>query len=671
MKIRKVLISAAAVVLAAVVALVLWLMHLDPKDIVALIERQAQLATGRALHIDGPVSLQWSLIPTVAVEGVRLQNAAWGSRPDMLSVKRAEVQLALVPLFSGEVKIRKIALDTPQVLLEVNGKGEQNWVFDSSKKDEAAQRKLSIDIAELRIDHGSVDYRPAAPTKPTVLRIDSLALKSSDADKASIDSKFVLDEMPTVLKGDIPSIASVVDGASSLPLDIQLESVGVVFKLSGKVTMGQGSLDGTDLKFSVLADDPAASARQLKIDLPHLPKAEMTGQARIAKSVLELSAVQIDSGRSKLRAELQMPLGKARVAVDAKIDAVVIDLVELLGPPPSAKNVIPSKDGRMFSDEPLPIAGLDAADARGDIKLARLVMRDGKTFTDASAHFKLDRGHLTLDPLRMVIDGQPLRMQIQADASSGKSLGVVASIDGKAIPLAGLAGLAGVSATPQGAPTDLALKLNAHGGSVRQLMATLDGDVRVVVGPGHWKGSAFELNPAVTAVLDVVLPSGGSGAVTELQCAVLRFPLHQGVAKVDNGIGVETSRIKLSANGTVDLRNETLDLGFHPKAVTGSNLSIGNLAQLVRVGGTLVAPKSGVDAAGVASTALDVGLSIATTGKFSGKRLLADNSPDNPCEVALGKPAMKSGAPQKSEAAPSTEKTVIDTLDAVRGLFGK
>ncbi|MDB5802142.1 MAG: hypothetical protein JWL63_3081 [Rhodocyclales bacterium] len=677
MKFRKLLVAVVAVFVLLLGGLLVWLMQLDVKDIAALIERQATQTTGRALHIGGPISLQWSLIPTVAIEDVRLQNAVWGSQPDMLSVKRAEVQLALMPLFSGDIRIRKIVLDTPQVLLEVNAKGEQNWVFNSSSApDTKSSHKLSINIAELRMTHGIVDYRPAAPARAIRLQIDALALQTAKADTAQLDGKFVFNEMPLTLSGTLPSIARLAEGVSSAPVDIKLDSLGVVVTVAGSVAVNQPALEGTELKFGVRADDPAASARLLKIELPHLPRTELAGRLLLGKTGLQLADVQVTSGKSSMRADLRMPLGASRLAVDVKLDAALIDLAELLGPAPkesaggSAK-VAAGKNERIFSDAPLPLEGLGVADAKGDIKLVKLVLRDGRTVRDVAAHFSLDKGHLLLDPLTLSVDGKTLGIRVQADANGGKSLGLNASVNATAVPLASLAALAGVSASPQAAPTDLAIKIAARGASVRQLMAGMDGDVRVVVGPGRWKGSAFDLGPALTTVLDVISPSGNSGEFTELKCAVLRFPVSHGVARLDTGIGVETSRIKLSANGTVNLGDETLNLGVHPKAVTGSNISVGKFAQLVRVSGTLTAPATSLDAVSAATTALEVGLALSKNGKGLSKGLLADTAPDNPCQVALGQAPVKAGAPQKNQAASDTVKNVGDTLEAVRGLFGK
>jgi len=45
----------------------------------------------------------------------------------------SEVQIALLPLLTGDVVVRRVLLEEADVLLEVNAKGEKNWVFTPAK----------------------------------------------------------------------------------------------------------------------------------------------------------------------------------------------------------------------------------------------------------------------------------------------------------------------------------------------------------------------------------------------------------------------------------------------------------------------------------------------------------------------------------------------------------
>ncbi|TDG17150.1 AsmA family protein, partial [Paracraurococcus ruber] len=85
--------------------------------------------TGRDLALNGPIGLKLSLIPTVTVEDVALSNMPGGSQPQMLTLRRAEVQLALLPLLSRRVEVARLRLVGPDLLLETDAEGRPNWVL--------------------------------------------------------------------------------------------------------------------------------------------------------------------------------------------------------------------------------------------------------------------------------------------------------------------------------------------------------------------------------------------------------------------------------------------------------------------------------------------------------------------------------------------------------------
>ena len=71
-------------------------------------------------------------------------------------------------------------------------------------------------------------------------------------------------------------------------------------------------------------------------------------------------------------------------------------------------------------------------------------------------------------------------------------------------------------------------------------------------------------------------------------CAVIRLPFDNGIARVDKSIAMETKQFGVSASGTLDLRNETLDFNFAPRVHKGIPIQIPNLAQLVRFAGPIM-----------------------------------------------------------------------------------
>ena len=138
-------------------------------------------ATGRRLTV-GEIGLALSLRPTVALSDIALANAEGGSRPAMLTAKRVEVQVALLPLLSRRVEIGRVLLVEPDLLLErVDGRG--NWQFrpaaapaaDSAPSAPPAAPP-SIALHALRLERGLLAWRDGTTAEMLeILALDAAA----------------------------------------------------------------------------------------------------------------------------------------------------------------------------------------------------------------------------------------------------------------------------------------------------------------------------------------------------------------------------------------------------------------------------------------------------------------------------------------------------------------
>ena len=590
---RKILIGVGIVIVVLIAAVAVVLSTVDLQQYVAYAEARAKAATGRALKLKGKVGFKLSLVPTVAADDVSLQNAAWGSRPQMASAKRVEVQIALLPLLTGELEIRRVVLIEPDLLLEVNAKGEQNWQFapPKSTRDKASDTADAggIEVNRIDIRNGILTYREAMPRREYRARIERLALDSSRA----------------------------------------FETLGFE---------GKGRLNDFPL--------------------------ELAGRALLRKDSLALEDLSAEVGKSRATGALRLALAGERRPFRLRLDAPLIDLQDLYalrksvaGDAGVAKT---GNDGRVFSDDPLPLAALKALDGDAEVRIQKLRLADGNQLDDIRVRSRFAQGKIDSDELKLRLQARELIVKVHADASSGSVLAVNATLAGEKVPLAALTGLLGISPAPEGSLTDVAVRFSGRGRSVRTLMASANGDLRVVVGPGRYKNRALDLGADVTQLANALNPARSQDPYTEVKCAVLRFPVRNGIAKINNGIALETNKVRLIGGGTINLRNEAIELGFRPEAASGLGVGIGNLARYAKVEGTLANPRIGIDMAGAAGTAAAAGAAIATGGlTLLAGGLLIDSVPDNPCQVAL------TGAPER-------KKGVVDSvLDPLKKLFGK
>ena len=97
--------------------------------------------TGRELEIAGDIDLAITLHPTLVVSDIAFQNAAWGSCLNMVTVERVEIQVALLPLIRGEVRVENLRLVKPDCIIEVDKTGKNNMEFEVPEKSAADTQK--------------------------------------------------------------------------------------------------------------------------------------------------------------------------------------------------------------------------------------------------------------------------------------------------------------------------------------------------------------------------------------------------------------------------------------------------------------------------------------------------------------------------------------------------
>ena len=661
---RKLLIGIAATVLVLIGISIFALSRLDPKDYVAFIDARVQQATGRELKIDGEVGYTLSLRPTIAAEGIRFQNAPWGSRPDMATVKRVEIQIALLPLLSGNVEIRGLTLIEPEVLLEIGRDGAKNWELkpkDEKKPVPTTASTQQIDVRNARIEHGSITYREIKAKRETRVGLDQVAFSGSGTE-VELKGTAQFNAVPVEFDAAVDHGGRLGVAGATGKARIALSAAGVKLAGNGAVPL-DGGLDGLDLQIDTEVADWSTVAKLTQGGPIKLPTLKARAFARAKADALLIDELKATLGRSSATGQLRIGMGE-KSDLEARLDSPFVDLVELQGPAAPSE---PSPDGRIFSAEPFELEGVRKLNGKADLRITKLALRDGKTLNGVNAQAIFNHGKVIADPVRILVDGRELRVRLNADASSGKAVALNLTIDGQGIPIGALTAMFNVSGAPEGGPTDLAIRLAGAGNSVRSLMAGANGDVRISIGPGRMKTQAINYGADITELLNAINPARRADPYTELKCAVIRLPIKQGVARIDNGIAAETSKVHVIGGGVIDFRNETLDLGFRPKAVTGLGVGLGGLASLGRLRGSLSDPKVEIDASGAATAAANVGMAIVSGGlSLLGGSLVTDSVPDQPCQAAL------TGVVRSQKAEAKEKPGIIDSVvGGFKRLFGQ
>ncbi|MCK5431392.1 MAG: AsmA family protein, partial [Gammaproteobacteria bacterium] len=319
-------------------------------------------ATGRKLVIGGDIGFKISLIPTVVVEDVKFANASWGSKPDMLSLDKFEVQVSLMPLLSGNILVNRVILLEPEILLETNKQGKGNWVLESKKVEakpapapESDAALPAVVVNELHIENAKIIYKDGVTGKVTNVEIEKIVTESdSFNDPLSLLMKIAYNEIPIQIEGTLGALNQLTAN-DKYPIDLMINVSDAKIGLKGQVVKPMEG-KGIDLALSFNVDSLSKLSKLAGSELPALGPISLTGKLSDGDGSYSIKSMKLQAGKTDLSGDLTAIVSGKRPALTAKLNSNLIDLVELSGGEAAAEKA--AKKERVFSPDPLPLEGL-------------------------------------------------------------------------------------------------------------------------------------------------------------------------------------------------------------------------------------------------------------------------------------------------------------------------
>ena len=646
---------------------------IDLNDYRGEIAAEFRALTGRDLAIGGDIGLALSFRPAVVVEDLAVANPGWGSRPAMARFGRAEARLELLPLAVGELRIDRLVLVEPDILLETDAGGVPNWRFAPETEGGRAETgagpaspaKAGPDggpaiplFSRIEIRRGRLTFRDGQDGAET--RIDlhhaTLAAQSPDA-PLRIHAEGAWNRSPFLLSGTVDSLARLTSGAP-VGLDIEGEAFGMAVRLAGSAAQPH-RLAGLDLGVSIRGADLSTLAPLAGPGLPRLGPLDLAAGVRGGAARVEIDRIELSLGSSDLSGRLAVARRGPRPRVAGSLVSRRIDLAELL--PPGAPEAPPggaapasagAKPGRVFPDDPLPLAGLEAVDLDLELRVAELAVPSAPTASIAG-RVALDGGALRLKPLSVTVAGSRVEASLRLDSRQAPPRFALA-LDAADLDLGRLLKETGATGLFEGRAT-LRAALAGTGRSVAALMAGLDGEIRLLSGAGLLR----------TRALDHAV--GGAGAVlgtlvsgrkrwTVVNCAIGSLAVAGGRA-TSRATLIDTEYSTVAARGHVDLARERLRLTVEPRAKSATL----NVAVPVHVRGTLARPEIRPDA-GATLKKLGglVGIALFPPAAIAGLGELGDGGGD--CLKIASAPRGKRARSNPRPALPASPRRALGEI---------
>ncbi|MGN1062791.1 MAG: AsmA family protein, partial [Alphaproteobacteria bacterium] len=143
------------------IAISLFLLTFDLNSYKGIITSKASEALGRTVTID-KMSMKLSFIPTVALEGIQIDNPKeFEAKRPLLKIDSMDVTLALMPLLKGNIELKEFNLSSATLAL-VERNNQNNWTFEggTTKTAQTAQKQKTTQnehlLDRLRVDNISV-----------------------------------------------------------------------------------------------------------------------------------------------------------------------------------------------------------------------------------------------------------------------------------------------------------------------------------------------------------------------------------------------------------------------------------------------------------------------------------------------------------------------------------
>jgi len=569
---KKLLIALAGLVVLVIAAAIAAPFFIPVSVFKDQIEARTQAATGRALRINGGMSL--SFFPSVAIEAkdVAFANAQGASTPQMAQLKSLKVAVKVMPLLRGGLEIDSFVLEDPVIVLEIDRQGRGNWVFGATPAPSAPASSAApsgapgdIRLGEVKLKNGRITYIDARSNAKEELTAINATLDLPDLDKPmKLDGGATWRGKPLTVKLDVDKPRALMAGQ---PAGISLALGGDPVKLSfkGQATTAGRAQGDVDLAIPSVKDLAAWVGNPIEARPNTMGALAISGKLDRQGAKTSFTGAKVSLDQLKGSGDIAVDTGGAKPHLAAKLAVEKLDINPYLPPEaPAQKSGTPAAPGGQqgWSEEPIDLSPLRAANADLDLTVGGLVIRKieiGKGAVKA----QLRDGKLALDLTELALYRGSGQARVVLDGS-----GQVPAVEARLA-------LAGVQAEPiLKAAADFErlsgafgteTQVTTRGRSQKEMISALAGQGKAAFTDGAIKGInlAAMVRNIAAAFTD---PKARETQKTDFAELGGTYTIQQGIVR-NSDFALKSPLLRVEGKGTVDLPKKSLDYRVEPKAV--------------------------------------------------------------------------------------------------------
>ena len=557
------LTALALLVTAVVVLILLW----DWNWFKGPVERQVEARTGRSFEIGGDLDVDLGWVPIISAERLRFGNADWSEQPTMAEAQRLELGIALKPLFKGDILIPTLRLTAPRVHLETGPEGGGNWQFGEGGD-------TDVRFHHVWIEDGKLAFLDAA--NDTDIKVDVASTGPQD-DQATppieVEGGGRWEGNAFSLQGRAESPLELRNPDSPYTIDVKAQAGATRAHARGTL-LDPLRLRDFDLQLQLAGANLEDLYPLIGIAIPPTPPYTLDGHLTRDGGVWFYNAFSGTVGDSDLGGDANVDTTGERPYLRADLHSKRLDFDDLAGfvggAPQAGGKESSNKElaaqaaqaqasARVLPDTPYELDKLRAMDA--DVRLkAQRINAPSLPLDDMDAHLILENGLLRLDPLNFGVAGGDIRSTIRMDARESP-IRTNADITARGLDLSSLLPKVELAQNAIG-KVGGHVQLAGSGNSVAAMLGSSDGEVALGIGRGKISNLLMEM--AGIDLAEIIKFKLTEDRLIPIRCAFGDF-------KVDNGVmttrtlAFDTTDTILIGEGTINLKNERLDLTIKPR----------------------------------------------------------------------------------------------------------
>jgi AsmA protein len=544
------------------------------------IERAVTEATGRELRIEGDLRAVWDWVhPRFRAEHVSFANPDWAADRHLFRARAIEGSISVLPLLAGRVVVPGLHLEQPEVSLELTPDGRKSWLLDRDQKDEGGSR---VHIRGLTLDEAELRY--LEPGR----RIDIRAEFTSEKEGVVFTAEGEYKGMAMLASGVGGQVLMLRDTDTPFPLKGQAKFDATTLDMDGTVTNIVG-LDALDAKIRVRGRSMVQLYDIFGIAFPDTSPYDTAGRLVRTDHTWRYEDFSGKVGKSDLAGTFEFRRQEPRAFMKAELHSKLLNFADL---GPLVGTTEPSKSG-VLPDRPFDTARWDSVDADVTLKAGKIERPAQLPLENLATRMQMRDKVLELQPLEFGVAGGKLAGTIRLD---GAKAPIDATINMRVQNLR----LAELFPTIKQAQASLGdvdglIELKGAGNSVAAMLGSANGKVGLFVDDGQV--SKFLMELAALDLWDAARLKLKGDEPVKIRCAIADFGVKGGLMQA-NALVFDTDVVNVGGNGTINLKNEQMDITLKPEP---KDRSIASLKSPLYLRGTFSKPQVGPDMGRLAS----------------------------------------------------------------------